>query len=136
MIKNAIIKHMFKNRIFIRILTVITFIGMLVVNALANILPINGITTGEASDSYPNLFAPAGVTFSIWGLIYLLLFIYVIYQFFVKSKKTAEVINKINIYFIISSIANSIWIFLWHHQLLGLSVILMLVILYSLIKIS
>ncbi|NMA30048.1 MAG: tryptophan-rich sensory protein [Candidatus Pacebacteria bacterium] len=127
---------MLKNKIFIKILTLITFIIMIVVNALANILPINGITTGEASDAYPNLFAPAGITFSIWGVIYLMLFIYVIYQFFVKSKKVEAVVNKINIYFIISSIANAVWIFLWHYQMLGLSVILMLVILFSLIKIS
>ena len=81
---------MLKNKIFIKILTLITFIIMIVVNALANILPINGITTGEASDAYPNLFAPAGITFSIWGVIYLMLFIYVIYQFFVKSKSRSS----------------------------------------------
>ena len=57
----------------IRGLTLITFILMVVVNALANILPINGIGTGAVSDSYPNLFAPAGITFAIWGVIYLLL---------------------------------------------------------------
>jgi len=120
----------------IKIITLITYIGMIVINALANILPINGLTTGEASDSYPNLFAPAGVTFSIWGLIYLLLFIYVIYQFIPKNPEKEKLVTKINIYFVISSIVNSIWIFCWHYQMIGLSVIFMLIILYSLIKIS
>ncbi len=120
----------------IKIFTLITFIGMVVVNALANILPINGINTGEISDSYPNLFAPAGVAFSIWGLIYLLLLIYVIYQFIPKSPEKEKLITKINIYFIISSITNSAWIFSWHYKIIGLSVILMLIILFSLIKIS
>jgi hypothetical protein len=125
-----------KNKILIKIFTLITFLIMITVNALANILPINGITTGDVSDSYSNLFAPAGITFSIWGLIYLLLAIYVIYQFLPKKGKTENLINKINFYFIISSLANAIWIFLWHYRLIGISVMLMLVILYSLIKIS
>lgn len=122
--------------ILIKTLTLITFIIMIVVNALANILPINGVTTGKASDSYPNLFTPAGFTFSIWGLIYLLLFIYVIYQFIPKSLGKEKLINRINIFFIISSIMNSSWIFFWHYQMIGVTIILMLALLYSLIKIS
>jgi hypothetical protein len=120
----------------VKIFTLISFVVMITVNALANILPINGISTGDVSDAYPNLFAPAGITFSIWGLIYLLLAIYVVYQFLPKKKKTEALINKINLYFIISSIANAVWIFSWHYRLIGLSLLLMLVILYSLIKIS
>ncbi len=64
----------------IKIGSVISFIIMIVVNALANILPINGKTTGELSDAYPNLFVPIGLTFSIWGVIYLFLFLYTLYQ--------------------------------------------------------
>jgi hypothetical protein len=109
---------------------------MVVVNGLANILPINGVTTGRVSDSYSNLFAPVGITFSIWGLIYLLLLAYVIYQFIPKTLGKDKVINKINIYFIISSVVNSVWIFAWHYRIIGLTVILMLILLYSLIKIS
>lgn len=55
------------NPLSTKILVVVTFAAMLTANALANILPINGKSTGEVSDSYSNLFAPAGVTFSIWG---------------------------------------------------------------------
>lgn len=117
-------------------MTLLSFLVMLLTNALANILPINGIATGEISDLYPNLFAPAGITFSIWGLIYLLLGTYVFYQFLPKSEKTESLIKRINIYFILSSVANTIWIFLWHHQMIAFSVLLMLVILCCLIKIS
>jgi hypothetical protein len=123
---------MLKNKTF----TLLSFLVMISTNTMANILPINGVTTGEISDSYPNLFAPAGVTFLIWGLIYLLLAVYVFYQFLPKNKKTEAIIKKINIFFIVSSIANTIWIFLWHYQMIGFSVLLMLVILYSLIRIS
>ena len=64
----------------VRVLVGLNYVAMIAVNALANILPINGRNTGEISDSYENLFAPAGLTFSIWGVIYLLLGTHVLYQ--------------------------------------------------------
>ena len=64
----------------VRFFATISFVAMVLINALANIMPINGVGTGEVSDSYPDLFAPAGITFSIWGLIYLLLLGYILYQ--------------------------------------------------------
>ena len=120
------------------ILVTITFILMVTVNALANILPIAGITTGAVSDSFPNLFAPAGVTFSIWGIIYLLLGLYTLYQLglFQKEKATdAELLKRVGNLFAFSSLANAIWIFCWHYNVIFLSVILMLLILLSLIAI-
>ena len=108
------------------------------VNFLANALPINGVTTGELSDSYPNLFVPAGLTFSIWGVIYVLLFIFSIYQIrdIVKKEKIEmDYLDKIGIFFILSSAANSAWIFFWHYRLVLLSLLAMLVLLISLILI-
>ena len=71
-----------------KIIVILTFLAMVITNSLANIIPINGQNTGEVSDSYQNLFAPAAITFSIWGLIYLLLAIYTLYQiFFYKNEK-------------------------------------------------
>jgi len=116
---------------------VLSFILMVTINALANILPINGITTGGVSDSYPNLFAPAGVTFAIWGLIYLLLAGFVIYQLgLFKGADTKAIIKLISGYFIMSSLANTAWIFSWQYKIIPLSMILMLVILVCLIKIN
>ncbi len=120
-----------KKSLLIKISVLITYLGMITFNALANILPINNIGTGQVSDSYPNLFAPIGLTFSIWGLIYLLLAVYIIYQF-----KKDGFVNKVNIYFIISSLANILWIFAWHYHFIALSLVLMIVILLSLIKIA
>lgn len=71
----------------LKILNLISLIVVLIVNFMANYLPINGYNTGELSDMYPNLFVPAGITFSIWGLIYLVLAIFVIYQFIFLNKK-------------------------------------------------
>lgn len=124
----------------IRIFTAITFIVMVLANALANILPINGQTTGEVSDSYENLFAPAGYTFSIWGIIYILLFAYTIYQLglFRKNRNATdtELLDKIGIIFSISSLANTMWIFAWHYNLIWLSLVLIVVVLISLILIN
>ncbi|MGO1820195.1 MAG: tryptophan-rich sensory protein, partial [Senegalia sp. (in: firmicutes)] len=122
---------------WIKVSVIITYIAMIVTNALANILPINGLTTGEVSDSFENLFAPAGLTFSIWGLIYLLLGLYSLYQagLFRDNNRRAKLLNSIGIIFSISSIANAAWIFSWHYKVLSLSILLMLVILISLITI-
>jgi hypothetical protein len=118
--------------------SVIAFVVMVAVNALANILPINGITTGAVSDAYPNLFAPAGVTFSIWGVIYLLLGIYSVYQLVqVFGPGSPPVwLTRINSYFLTSSLINILWIFAWHYQLIWLTVVLMLGLLMLLIKIA
>ena len=109
---------------------------MVVVNFMANGLPINNRGTGEISDAYPNLFAPAGPAFSIWGLIYLLLGAYVIYQFVKKDQKTEDFLQKINPFFIATSLANISWIFAWHYDFIGLSVLIMLTFLILLIKIA
>lgn len=133
---------MFKEKKYtpVRVFAAITFFIMIAVNALANILPINDQTTGGVSESYPNLFAPAGYTFSIWGVIYILLFAYTIYQFGIfrgrSNISNADLLDKIGIFFIVSSIANSIWIFAWHYNVIWLSLLLMIVILISLIIID
>jgi len=109
----------------------------IVVNQLAIVLPINGMTTGQLSDMYPNLFVPAGVTFSIWGLIYLLMLAFIILQL-VAAFQTSEndtVIRKIGFWFVINSLANCSWILAWHYVLTELSLVIMLVLLFSLIKI-
>jgi hypothetical protein len=119
----------------IQALAAVTFILMVVVNALANILPINGIGTGAVSDSYPNLFAPAGITFAIWGVIYLLLAAYTVFQLglFKKNRSMSDALmNKIGVVFSVSSIANTVWIFSWHYRIIALSMVLMLLILVCL----
>jgi len=127
-------------RVPTKLLALAAYLVMILVNALANILPINGITTGEVSDSYPNLFAPAGLTFAIWGVIYLALAGYVLYQFGLiqRNKLDAQLASdqKIRLLFIVSSLANSVWIFAWHFRLIPLTLVLMLVLLISLAAIN
>ncbi len=75
----------------ISIVVLITYLAMVIVNGLANALPINGMITGDISDSYPNLFAPTGITFIIWGVIYLLLAAHTAYQLGLFRKQGEEV---------------------------------------------
>ncbi|QQG52503.1 MAG: tryptophan-rich sensory protein [Candidatus Falkowbacteria bacterium] len=126
--------------IIIKAMVAVSYVAMVAVNWLANALPINNRSTGAISDAYPNLFAPAGLTFSIWGLIYLLLASYCLYQFGLfqndRGRGKAALFQKIGLYFILSSLANIAWIFSWHYDFIGISVVLMAVILFSLIKIA
>ena len=115
---------------------IIAFVGMIVVNALANILPINNQTTGALSEKYPNLFTPAAITFAVWGVIYLLLALFILYQsglLTIKTKRHVASVEKIGPWFVISCLGNIAWIFLWHYMFVGLSLVAMLVILGSLI---
>ena len=114
----------------------LAFVAMVTVNVLANSLPINNRTTGAISDAYPNLFAPAGPAFSIWGLIYLLLSGYVVYQFTKRAAQNADLLYKINPLFIATSVANIAWIYAWHYDSIGLSVCIMVVLLGLLIRIA
>ena len=104
------------------------------VNYLANSLPINGKTTGELSGLYPNYFVPAGITFSIWGIIYLLLIVYVVQSWLVKPGNSASYKYGRYVWFILSSAGNAGWIFAWHYQLIWFSMGLMLLLLFSLIS--
>jgi len=122
-----------------RVLNLLNIIGVLtvlVVNALANIVPIGGQTTGEISAKYPTLFTPAGFTFAIWGFIYLLMLIFAADQtlrfLYPKGDRITE---RIGWWFVLSCLANTTWIFAWHNERFTLSVVIMLVLLLSLITI-
>lgn len=98
-----------KNNIISKALVSVSFLLMITANALANSIPINGLNTGEVSDSYPNLFAPAGITFAVWGLIYLLLAAYTVFRLIIKADSPVYTLSKsIDRYFVLSSLANTV----------------------------
>ena len=121
------------------IVTWLLFAGVIAVNALANILPINGYNTGQISAFYPNAFVPAGFTFSIWGIIYLLLLSYTIgYTYYTFKRrqypKAYLFIERINTYFLLTCLFNMAWIVAWHYLQIELSVLIMLLFLSTLIQ--
>jgi len=117
----------------IKISNVVSLIAVFTVNALANALPLNGKGTGEISDSYPDLFAPSGLTFAIWGVIYFLLALFAIEQF--TLEKAQEDVAKIGWLFTASNLANFAWIFSWHWEVIELSLVFMLILLGCLLAI-
>ncbi|NPV02885.1 MAG: LPXTG cell wall anchor domain-containing protein [Brevinematales bacterium] len=111
------------------------FAGTLFVNYLSAALPLNGKTPGQLSDEIPNLFVPAGITFSIWGIIYLLQLIFIVYQFIVvfRAAEPPKFFERIGVFYILSCTLNSAWIFAWHFELVWLSLIVMALLLVTLI---
>lgn len=120
--------------ILIKFLVVSFFIFMIYFNYLANAKPLGGRTTGEISDKYDTLFTPPGFTFSIWGIIYLLVFAFVVMIVLQSSYITPKV--DIVIYlFIVSMILNVLWLLCWHNDKILLSTIVMILFLVVLLTI-
>jgi hypothetical protein len=117
-----------------QILVVLATLATIAVNGLANALPINGLQTGEISDRFEVYFVPAGYVFSIWGLIYLGLLAYSIYQALPAQRENPS-LQKIGYLYIWSCVANIAWLLLWHYLIFPLTVVAMLAILGLLITI-
>lgn len=113
----------------------IAFAATLYVNYLSNTGLINNNTNSTVSQKFENLFTPAGYAFSIWGIIYLLLIAFVLFQGTGLLKKGNDVAEKIGGWFIFSCAANALWLFAWLHETLLLSVAIMILLLYSLLQI-
>ena len=103
----------------------LTVILALSVNILATTLPLNGQDTGEISDRFRVYFVPAGYVFSIWGVIYLGWIAFTIFQFQASQKENPR-LRRLGYLFAISNLANAAWLFCWHYNQFGLSVLVML----------
>ena len=117
---------------------IVTTVIVFFINMLASSGFINNTTTGQLSDNLPNLFVPAGITFSIWGIIYFLLFLFITYQ--ARSVVKTDVdksnyLHRIGWFFVLSNFVNIAWIFSWHYELVPLSLFFMILLLASLIAI-
>ncbi len=110
------------------------FIVTVIVNGLASTTLLNNRTTAQVSDAYPTLITPPGYVFSIWGVIYVLLAIFVIYQA-LPSQKAKPYQKQVSVLFILSSLFNIVWLFLWQYDYITISVIAMLALLATLIAI-
>lgn len=117
-----------------QIAVILATLATVTINGLANALPINGQNTGQISDRFDVLFVPAGYVFAIWGLIYLGLIVYTVFQALPAQKENPR-LRQIGWIYVLASIANSVWIFLWHYELLPLTLIAMLILLACLLVI-
>jgi len=123
------------NYSLLRWANVIAYILTVIINGLAGSTTlIGGVNTAAVSDSYPTLITPAGFTFAIWGVIYFLLGVFAVYQA-LPGQGEKEYHRRIGWLFVLISIANIAWIFLWQYGLVTLSVPVMAVLLIGLILI-
>ena len=112
----------------------VAFAVVVLVNGLANALPFNDQTQAEISARYPSLFTPAGFAFSIWGLIYLALLGFVIWQALPAQRDSGKIAS-ISRLFQLNCAMNALWMVAWHYDFLALSMLIMLVILITLVLI-
>lgn len=115
-------------------LVLLAIAATIAVNAAANTIPINGLTTGEIANRFDVLFLPAPYVFSIWGVIYVGLIAYAVYQALPAQRDNPR-LAAIDVPFLIASAANIGWIFAWHYERFSLSLLIMLALLTSLLAI-
>jgi hypothetical protein len=115
-----------------QIAVIVVVLVTLIINILADALPLNGLNTGKISDSFHVYFVPAGYVFAIWGLIYIGLLTYAIFQALPAQKVNPRLLAT-SWWVVLGCLANSMWIFLWHYELFTGTLAAMLVLLASLI---
>ncbi|MGI5970364.1 MAG: tryptophan-rich sensory protein [Oscillospiraceae bacterium] len=115
-----------------------SYLLMLSVSFIADFIPLGGLTTARIAEMHPNLFTPAGYTFAIWGLIYILLALYVIYHLGLirGAEKSAFLSGSVGALFIVSSLARTAWVVLWHYLLIPSTILMAAITLISLILIN
>jgi hypothetical protein len=140
MVMNYDKKAINNNNKIISAAATLAYILMIIANYMANALPLNGIFTADITNKlYPNLFTPAGWTFSIWGLIYFLLLLHTLYSLdIIKAFNPiddAALLDKVGILFTATSVLNIVWLFAWHYDQMILSEIFMIALWIVLFKI-
>lgn len=123
------------------ILNAVFFLIAFAVSTLSQVDAISSKNIGDVSDKYDTLFTPAGVTFSIWGVIYVALFAFSIYHVYQAFRQDAlseanKDISRMGVLFIVNNIATAAWVFAWINEQFILSVLLMLTQLVTLIVIN
>ncbi|MCS7220037.1 MAG: tryptophan-rich sensory protein [Anaerolineae bacterium] len=117
-----------------QIVVILTTLFTLTINALSNALPLNGLTTDEISDRFQVYFVPAGYVFSVWGLIYIGMIAFTIYQALPTQRYNPR-LEGVRGWFILSNLANAGWLFLWHYEQFPVTLLAMGTLLVSLIAI-
>ncbi len=117
-----------------QIAVVVVILATITINVLADALPINGLNTGRISDTFHVYFVPAGYVFAIWGLIYIGLLAYAVYQALPAQKDNPR-LQATGWWVVLGGLANSMWIFLWHYEQFVGTLAAMLVLLATLIAI-
>ena len=125
-----------KKNITLVFLNTASLLAMLFINYASNARLFSEVTVADISHKYDTLFAPANYAFIIWGLIFLLTLGFVIYQWTLIKNDPKQYIRRTGAWFLISNIANALWVYCWVHEWLGYCVMLILILLFSLIVLT
>ena len=128
----------------VKTLAVLNFIFFFIACLTANLSQtkiFGGVTNADISNKYETVFTPAGITFAIWGVIYLSLFGFTIYHLISAynddvDSEANKVVLKINYLFIINNIATAIWVFSFTYEYLLASMLLIIIQLITLLIIA
>jgi benzodiazapine receptor len=116
-------------------LVVFSIISLIVMNYLSNTGAFGGRTNANISDKYHTLITPAGYAFSIWGIIFLGLLVFAIFQA-LPAQRTNPRFRSIGWWVILNAFCNAIWSPLFNNERIGLALIVILVMLFSLVVIE
>jgi benzodiazapine receptor len=117
---------------FRQVIVIVGTLAVIAVNGLASSVGINGKLTGQISDQFHVLFVPAGLTFAIWGLIYLALLAFTVYQALPSQRENPR-LRRIGLLYVLTCAANIAWLFLWHYGYFEWTLVAMGVLLLTLI---
>ncbi len=122
----------------LQIANIVSLVTAVAVNYAVGTSAFNNPSIGEISDKYENILTPAGYAFGIWGLIYISLAVFAVFQAkgMFKKDNSSDFVLKIGWWFVVSNLANAGWIFAFSSDQIGLSVVLILLLLFCLIKIT
>ncbi len=116
----------------VQLINLLAFLSVVAFNYLANALPLHGVKTGQVADDFNSKFIPADFTFSIWGIIYISLAIFIFYQIFLMFQDAPRrniYVRRIGLWFVISCLLNIAWLWFWHLKMIGVAFVLMLALL-------
>ncbi len=116
-----------------QVMTLAAVLGSIAINTLSNVFPLNGVSVGNLSNT---LFAsvqiiPANYAFAIWGLVYIGLIAFGIYQLQPTQRENPR-LRRSGYLLAIACIAQCVWIYLFLDRLFPLSNLAMLGILVPL----
>ena len=97
-----------------QVVNLLAIIFTIVMNSLANILLFFGVNTGQVADGFPSYFTPRGETFGIWGIIYTLQIVFLVYQTR-PSQKGESYLKDIGFFYAIAAVFNVGWLILFHY---------------------
>ena len=117
-----------------QVVVVLAAIVTIAFNGISQSIPIGGYTSADISNKYTTFFTPANYAFAIWGVIYLLLIVYSIYQALPAQRQNLNA-RKVGWLFVLSCVLNCTWITLFQYDLILPSVIVIIAFLITLITI-